>query len=103
MSCDTASVVGRTANETETERLKIEHIALIEVLFQNPAKGTGKKKERDISVRIATVPVENLTGYLTNEKLDSYHYVNLLRKTHCYMLKMQVRKCTKKQKDSYVG
>ena len=78
MSCHTASVVGRMANETETERLRKGHIVLIEVLFQNPAKGTGKKK--DISARIVAVPVENLTGYITNAKLDSYHYDNLLSK-----------------------
>jgi len=44
MSYHTASVVRRMANETETERLRKGHIVLIEVLFQNPAKGTGKNK-----------------------------------------------------------
>jgi hypothetical protein len=46
MSCYTASVVGRMAHESETERLRIGHVVIIEVLFQNPAKGTGKKKKK---------------------------------------------------------
>jgi len=43
----TASVVGRMANETEKERVRKEHIVLTEVLFQNLAKGTVKKKKRE--------------------------------------------------------
>jgi hypothetical protein len=44
MSRHTASVAGRMANETATVRLRKGHVLLIELLFQNPAKGTGKKK-----------------------------------------------------------
>ena len=41
MSRHTASVVGRMTNETETKRVRKELFLLIEVLFQNLAKGSG--------------------------------------------------------------
>lgn len=68
MSCHTASAVGRMANETETERVRKEHIVLIEVLLQNLAKGTGGGKKK--LCHNSCCSVENLTGYLTNAKLE---------------------------------